>query len=302
MSCEIISGTITRITFRAEDTGWAVFKLDNTHAITGTLPQTCGVGTEVKCTGKYTTGKFGKQLNADIIEPAPIDTSSIKGITALLTRLPGIGEVKAQQIVDEFGPALAWDTAKNNPEKLPVGARYHAIIAKEANNLDGSHEALQYFYSVGMTTNQASKVLDKIKNPKDAVLTVKNNPYSLTRDIKGFGFLIVDAIALNTGVRPGNPERIKEAILFCLDDSELNNGNIWSYGGALMDIAGKLLASNITKLRLPFSTGQLPTPTEIRQAIYDLATQGRVKIHGKKVFSKSLLEAEKEIEEALQWT
>jgi len=305
---ETISGEIYRITYRNDQSGWAVFSITITGTghpknVTGILPQTCGVGTEVTCTGKIKkSGKYGDQLEADTIKPAEIDVTNHDGIVKLLTRLPGIGPVKAAKIVEKIGPEQSWGFALRSPEKFPVSlsVNFYEPIKITAAQLDGAHEALEYFYSVGMTSNQATKVLDKYKMPEIAMEVVHNNVYLLIKDIKGFGFLIVDGIALKAGIAPNSLERIKEAILFCLDDSESNKGNIWSYGGMLMDVAEELLKSNIIKLRLPCRAEDLPTKKDIRAMIYELGASGRVKISGKKVFSKKLLFAEKEIERSLQ--
>lgn len=49
------------------------------------------------------------------------------------------------------------------------------------------------------------------KYGKDAVKTVKENPYRLAKDIRGIGFKSADTIAQNIGIEPTSPHRPRKS-------------------------------------------------------------------------------------------
>jgi len=301
-----LSGVVKAIKFRNDDSGWSVFSVICKGDVkpincVGIISPAVMPGVTVDCAGKWEDkGKFGKQFAVKLVKTAPVDVKSDKGVAVLLSQLPGLGMIKARKAVAMHGAELAWLYAKENPAKLKIPAAYRQKCKEKANILDGQAEALEYFFSIGMTPGQASKVLARYKSPDLATAIVKNNPYKLIDDIQGFGFLIVDSIALGGGLGIADNTRVKAAVVFVLNDGEQNQGNIWCYGGELIRRCTELLKKNVLKLGLPCSTKGLPSEQQIRAMVKELAGEGRVIIRHKKIFSRELLEAEETIAEAVK--
>lgn len=285
------TGEITKITFRNTD-GWAVFAVNGANC-TGVLPSMVEIKHVVTCEGSWVKGgKYGKQLKCESVTPAPPDIETDKGVIRLLTLLPGIGMVKATAAVEELGPQMAWEAAQKHPSYLGIIDYQKALEAKEiAVGLINKYESFTFLLGIGLTENQSNKVITKYGTDK-AVKQVSEEPYQLIADIDGFGFRIVDSIALKAGIKSNSDQRILACIIFCLDDSEKNQGNIWFYGRSLV----KTVITELCESAMAQNVAVFDTDYEnVRKLIYYLGKSGRVIIDKGKVYSKELLDAEKTI-------
>jgi exodeoxyribonuclease V alpha subunit len=294
-----IKGTIKNIVFRNMD-GWAVFNVMVKGAAatpcTGVLPSMVDINHVVICEGEYVKSKYGMQLKCDSIAPAPPDTKTDEGVIRLLTLLPGIGQSKAKSAVQELGADMAWLAAREHPSYLGISDYDKALKAKEtAQGLISSYSATTFFLGIGLTENQANKIIAKYGADK-AVVQVQTEPYALINDINGFGFRIVDGIALKAGLKSDSEQRALACILFCLDDNEKNQGNIWFYGKHLVKVV-------LTELEESAMSQGVPAKNldygKVRDLIYRLGSEGLVVINDGKVYSKELLMAERRIAKCL---
>lgn len=284
---KIIIGEISSIRFRNSE-GWAVFSLAGQYiGFTGTLADMVDVGTEVTCTGKIESGRYGEQLKCETVVPAAPDISTDKGVIKLLQRLLGIGPKKAMMAVQEHGHEAAWNFALNDPEKIGV-KKIHAESAKSltATLLD-SYESTVYLLSIGLTDHQAALIYKIYGKHSRGVVSV--DPYKLT-EIDGFGFITVDKIALKAGISIANPSRITACILFVLDDSASNGGNVWHNGWKLADIVLELLTTTAMKAEVPLSGA--PDINLVQQQAHYLNAEDKVSISNGRIFSQELLNAE----------
>ena len=159
-----IKGKITAIRFRNTE-GWSVFTIQDEGTqtnCTGVLADVSDIGAELTATGQYENSKYGQQLKCSNIIPAPPDVNSDEGVIVLLSKLPGIGVVKARKAVKELGYELAWRVARECPTGLGISNIETAerAIAK-AEIMGGSFEALVYLLGLGITSHQASKIITK---------------------------------------------------------------------------------------------------------------------------------------------
>jgi len=291
-----VSGQIQSIRFRNSD-GWAVFTLDSGQPCTGTLAEMIDVGSEVTVSGTFVdNAQYGRQIKCEKVAPAPVKTDSPSGVVKLLQRLPGIGPKKALEAVQLHGAEHAWQLAKTDPETIGV----HPTMAEPAKNIAESLvdniESTIYLLGIGLTDNKANSVMSHF-GAKHAIKVVSENPYRLM-DIDGFGFLTVDNIAFQAGIDAGNQARVSACILYCLKDSQKNNGHIFFYGKELIAIVIDTLTESAKKSEVPLMN--MPGYDRVREAIYGLQHEGKVVIDGAKVFDKELLDAEKLIEDALK--
>jgi len=295
-----ITGEVKIITFRNVD-GWAVFTIiDNDNiqtSCTGTLPTMVDTGHVVTCEGSYCKTQYGRQLKCISVVPAPLNTDTDTGVIRLLTLLPGIGIKKAEGAVKELGWEMAWRAAQECPSYLGISNYKKALIAKDvALGLISSYKATTFLLGIGVTENQANKIIKKY-GVENAIGQMQTEPYQLIENIDGFGFRIVDGIALKSGIRSDSDQRALACILFCLDDNEKNKGNIWFYGKNLCKIVINELVDSAMKQSFPASS---PDYDQIRKLVYYLGKAGKVEINKGKVYSKSLLDAERKILECLK--
>lgn len=287
-------GTINSISYRSVE-NWSVFSVGG-MTCTGILPSMVDVGHEILCEGIWVDSKYGKQLKCSSVAPAEVDTNSENGVAQLLTLLPGIGKIKAKNAVKELGPELAWKAAQECPSYLGVSTVEKSLDVKgKALGLIGEYKATTYLLGIGLTENQTNKVIKKY-GVDGAINQVRTEPYQLINDISGFGFRIVDGIALKAGLKSDCDQRVLACILFCLDDNEKNNGNVWFYGGKLVKIVIEELMESAMSQGKPVVTVEYST---VKKLIHQLAKAGRVFVDGKKVYSAELLRAEKVIYEAM---
>lgn len=295
-----IRGTVHNVTFRNMD-GWAVFSvkgddLISTHhghttSCTGTIPDIIDVGHDVICEGIFTKNKYGKQLKCSSVIPAPIDNKTNKGVIRLLSLLPGVGKIKATTAVKELGAVVAWRAAQECPSYLLNTSNYEKAldIQDKAKSLIANYGTVIYFLGLGLTENRSNKIIKQYgENAKEQVLT---DPYQLIEDISGFGFRIVDGIALKAGIRADSEKRILACIFFCLNDNEKNQGNVWFNGKFLI----KMVIGELTESAMA-QEARAPEYSTVKKLIYQLGKSGRVYIDGAKIYSVDLLRAEKKIQ------
>lgn len=294
-----VTGIIDNIAFRDTE-GWAAFtiKIDlilGNVSCTGILPCIVDIGHNVTCTGNFVTGKYGKQLKCSKVIPI-IDCETDKGVERLLSLLPGIGLIKSRAAVKEFGAKLAWRSATEHPSVLGITNYDKALAAKEtAKGLIHNYQAITFLLGIGLTENQSNKIIKRY-GVQEAIKQVSTEPYLLINDISGFGFRIVDGIALKAGIKSDSEQRILACILFCLNDNEKNQGNIWFHGKKLINIVTTELTESAMAQNVVVTA---PEHGIIKKNIYKLNANKQVVIDKNKIFSKKLLEAEKTIEKCL---
>jgi exodeoxyribonuclease V alpha subunit len=304
-----ISGQISSVKFRNSE-GWSVFSVRDSSSssssssledalnsslpiiynCTGTLAGMCEAGSEVTCTGTMELGPYGRQLKCETIVPAAPDVSTDAGVVKLLQRLPGIGPKKAMQAVQQYGHVEAWKLAGSDPEKIGVKPADAEEAKRITATLLESYNATVYLLGIGLTDHQAAVIYKMYGN--DTIRVVSEDPYQMV-EIDGFGFITIDKIALKAGVGVGNVSRINACILYVLDDSATNGGNIWHSGWSLVDIVLNTLTE--TAMKAEVSLVGAPDKETVRRQVHFMASEGKIVIQKGRVFSRNLLEAEQAI-------
>lgn len=288
----IVTGIIDQISYRNAD-NWAVFTIKGFYGynFSGILPEICGEGEHVTCAGVFGEYKGRKQLKCSSVIPDPPDFSSEEGVRRMLKRLPGIGDHKAFLLIREHGHEKAWELAKTDPEKIGIRKanldKAREIIASLTNDF----ETLCYLLGIGLTDYQAGKVMKMYG--REAKNVVANNPYLMIQDIDGFGFITVDKLALKAGMRPDAPARINACIMYVMADDQVSGGHIWHEGWSLAAIVIQTITD--TAIAAGAKIDRLPTKQDVKQAIYNLAAEGKLVIEDGKVFNSETLDAEKKI-------
>ncbi|HPQ70606.1 MAG TPA: AAA family ATPase [bacterium] len=153
----------------------------------------------------------------------------------------GLGPVKARRIAEKFGRDFG-KIIVENPEAIakagPITIEAARNIRTEWMQRQASNVAASELSAFGLTHHQIRTLIEKYEN--DAVSIIKNNPYLIVRDVRGFGFKRVDAIARKIGIAKDFPPRVRAGIIDCVDTA-LDKGHTWIEESDLIEQANRLL-------------------------------------------------------------
>lgn len=240
---DYLEGTIESIVFYSPETGYTVCTFSQedgrTFTIVGTFPP-LSAGEAIKIKGKWVNNpKFGKQFQVE--NYIPVLPSSIKGIEKFLSSgmIKGIGPVLAKRIVEKFGPqtiTIISDRIDSLKEVEGVGEVKFREIKKSWTIHEDIRELIIFLQEHNISTNLATKIYRQYGQNSYHVL--KTNPYQACHDIWGIGFKTADQIALNLGMSPTSPERIKAYILYLME-KDLEQGHVFSFRNTILAACSK---------------------------------------------------------------
>ena len=242
-----LNGTVERVTFHTEDTGYSVLKVKvkGRHepvTVTGKVPL-IHEGEVIAAAGKWVNiAEYGRQFKAEQIETtAP---NSREGIEKYLASglIEGIGPVYAKKLVEKFGEEV-FEVIEQNSARLQevpgVGKKRRVEIKSSWEKQKSVREIMIFLHRHGISTGKAVKIF-KQYGP-GAMETVSQNPYQLAKDIHGIGFKTADGIAQRTGMAIDSGARLR-AGLFHLLLAAGSEGNTALPHDILLTKATELLA------------------------------------------------------------
>lgn len=219
-----LTGSVERITFHSEDTGFAVLKVKarghrELVAVVGTIP-TISAGEWLEAEGRWHIDpKHGQQFKADHLRTTHPDT--LEGIEKYLGSgmIKGIGPVYAAKLVNAFGKEVfdVIDTRSALLQKVEgIGPTRRAAIKEAWAEHKVVREIMTFLLSHGVSTARAFRIY-KTYGEK-AIETVMSDPYCLARDIRGIGFKTADQIAQRMGIAPDSDLRARAGVEFVLQE------------------------------------------------------------------------------------
>jgi len=243
---ETLEGTVERITYSHEETGYTVARLAvdgqaDLVTIVGNLLDV-NVGERLRLEGFWIThtqyGRQFKVLNYKTVLPA-----TVEGIRRYLGSglIKGIGPVTARRIVNKFG-AETLEIIEHTPERLlevlGVGRKRVQMIVRAWEEQRRIKEVMLFLQSHQVSTSLAVKIYKQYGD--EAIAVVQENPYRLARDIYGIGFLTADKIARDLGLPADSPQRVAAGISYVL--SELaDEGHVYAPQETLIAEATEIL-------------------------------------------------------------
>jgi len=283
---ESLKGIVDKISFRNDENGYTIMKLEvsqrpkKTVVVTGILGST-QEGETLEVFGKWVNHpKYGYQFN--IAEYKTIHPVTVPGIIKYLSSglIKGIGDVYAERIVEKFGMETL-DIIENNIEKLNdvegIGPKRIELIRQSWEEQRAIKDVMLFLASHNISTTYALKMYRIYGNR--AVEVVKQNPYQLIYDISGIGFITADKIARTMGIAEDAPERIQAGIVFILTTAA-EDGHVYLEKSELINRGQELLAAS---------------PELIDEALVQLAHKNRVFIDDSRLYLPFLYYAETEI-------
>lgn len=220
-------GIIKSIIYRNEENGYTVLSLqtsDSPITCTGIMPF-FNENDQVVVEGELIYhDKYGEQIN---VESAKIKKpSGKKAIISYLSsgNIESIGKKTAELIYEKFGDKSI-DVVFNEAEKLlsiqGIGKKKLEKIKESTIEARDSREALLYLQGLNISFNLSNKIYKAYGD--NTISIVKTNPYKLSEDISGIGFVMADNIAMNMQMKNDSKFRISAAISYILkNDAEMS--------------------------------------------------------------------------------
>ena len=246
---EKLRGTIERITYQSQDSGFTVAKLrpegGNLKGLVTVVGQTLSLnaGESIVIDGEWSShAQYGRQFkitNYHTEYPTTLD-----GVRKYLGSglIKGIGPVMAKRIVDHFGEK-SLDVIQREPGKLKevggLGPKRAKMIIKGWKEQQEIHSVMLFLQSHYVGTGHAVKIWKQYG--EDAVELMKENPYRLASDIWGIGFLTADRIAQNMGVERESESRILAGISYVLTTASNDDGHVFVSRDALLSACSEAL-------------------------------------------------------------
>lgn len=253
-----LQGTVERITFRNDDNGYTVLRLqpDDTKSAALTAPLVTVVGhfaavsagERLRVWGRWVHHpQYGRQLAAtDFTVLAP---ATLEGIRRYLGSglIAGIGPGLAERLVDRFGENTL-HIIVHQPQRLKevdgIGPKRAEAIAKGLRRHEAIRQVMVFLQGYGISTAYATRIY-RVYGDK-AVQTVRENPYRLAAEVSGIGFKIADNIARAVGIEQDAPERLKAGIEYTLAEAA-TRGHVHLSRPDLIEQAATTLSADETE-------------------------------------------------------
>jgi len=188
--------------------------------------------------------KFGNQFNVERLSyDLPESRDGLMQYLARHKAFSGIGEATACKLVDRVQTAEALEKELTG-DLGPLHAALKIPLPVLENLRDEwikntkENKIRTFLASFGLTDHQMDTLIASCGESIIGIL--KTNPYQLIALVEGYGFKRVDQIARAMGTPKDHPGRIDAAILFALNE-QTRDGNTWTPGASLLDLAGNLL-------------------------------------------------------------
>jgi len=243
---ETIYGSLERITFYNEENHFIVAKLKEKRKrdLTTIVGNLAGLnpGVYLKLEGKWVLNpKYGEQFEVERYET--LVPATAKGIEKYLGSglIKGIGPKMASRMVKVFGENTI-DVIESAPHKLSqvegIGPKRIEMISNAWEEQKHIKDIMLFLQENGVSAAYSAKIFKTYG--EDSIKVVSENPYRLASDIRGIGFVIADKIAQKMGFGSESLPRIKEGILYVLDNL-VNEGHIYYPYEPLTDKAAEML-------------------------------------------------------------
>ncbi len=243
---EILQGTVERVTFSNEESGYSVVKVK----VPGRRELVSAVGSFVSVTpgevlrleGSWGNHpRFGEQFKVHRYETAVPD--SVQGISKYLGSglIKGIGPIMAKRIVGRFGPGTL-EVIDHNPERLlevdGIGAYRLTQITRAWEDQKDIRELMVFLRGHGVSAAYATRIFKHYG--KASLEVVRENPYRLAMDVFGIGFLTADRIAQHLGIPQDSPLRANGGVNYVLHQAT-EEGHVCVPRSWLLEQCEKLL-------------------------------------------------------------
>lgn len=243
---ELLSGTVERVTFHSEESGFAVLRVAvrGRRDLVTVVGQAARIaaGEAVQASGNWVNDTtHGLQFKAAHLQTAAPTTA--EGMERFLGSglVKGIGPGLAHRLVAAFGPEV-FDVIEQKPERLRevdgIGPVRQGRVAQGWAEQRAVREIMVFLHSNGVGTARAVRIFRTYGS--DAIALITENPYRLARDIHGIGFRTADTVAGKLGIEKTALIRARAGISYALTEA-MDDGHCGLPREELLGLAEKLL-------------------------------------------------------------
>ena len=215
---EEVSGLIERVTFHNDESGFCVLRVKTPGhreetTVIGSLPSVTA-GEWLVAEGWWVRDQeHGLQFKASTMKTVPPTT--VAGIERYLgsSLVKGIGPVLAKKLVGRLG-AEVLTVIETRPAELEsvdgIGPKSRERNARAWQEAKQVREIMLFLHSHGVSTSRALRIFKTYG--EQPIEKVRENPYTLAKDIYGIGFATADQIAQRVGIPKDSINRAKAGI------------------------------------------------------------------------------------------
>jgi len=222
---EVLAGLVERVTFHNEENGFCVLrtKARGHRDLVTVVGQAASIsaGEWITASGEWVNDRtHGQQFRARFLKTSA--PTSIEGIEKYLGSgmIRGIGPAYAKTLVRAFSEKV-FDVIEAEPNRLREVDGIGPVRAKRIIDAWAEQkvvrEIMMFLHSNGVGTARAVRIYKTYGS--DAVQVMTENPYRLTRDVRGIGFKTADAIAMRLGFEKTDLIRLRAGISFALAEA-----------------------------------------------------------------------------------
>jgi exodeoxyribonuclease V alpha subunit len=220
-----LTGVVERITYHSEESGYTVARLQSprAHELTTIVGNFANIqaGQTLQLQGTWKEHlQYGQQFQ--VIKYSETKPATLTGIEKYLGSglIKGVGPVTAKRIVAHFGLDTLEIIERDSDRLIEVpgiGKKRVKMIQRAWMEQKAIKEVMLFLQSHGVSTTYAVKIFKQYGDKSIDIVT--NNPYQLSEDIFGIGFLTADLIARNLGVDPASTFRYRAGIKHVLGEA-----------------------------------------------------------------------------------
>ena len=250
MALEKLEGTLERVVYSNAETGFAVVRLTergSTKLVTAVGPLAhVTQGADLQLWGRWVTDpRHGAQFKVrDVMHQPPTSTTGIERYLGS-GLIKGIGPKLAQRIVERFGEQTL-EVIEKEPGRLAevpdLGAKRIVQIQESFAKQKDLRDTMVFLAGYGIGRGLAMKIHGRYG--ERTVLTVRQDPYRLVREVHGVGFRTADVIARKLGLPEDAPARIRAAARHVLEEGT-THGHCYLPEGELVRETVELLAKPV---------------------------------------------------------
>ena len=162
--------------------------------------------------------KYGKQYQL-LYMNEDIDLKNVKGQRAFLKSF--LSDLQIQELYKVFDNPLEVIDAHDTKELQKVKGIGPVLCEKICDRYEKAKDMSAIYIELdgmGLSSNLIQKLVARYQSPSKIIEMVKHNPYQLTYDVDGIGFLTADKIALSGGISPKSKKRIESYINYYLKE------------------------------------------------------------------------------------
>lgn len=240
-----VDGAVMDVIFRNDSNGFSVLSIEDSRlgsqTLTGSFPSV-SAGSRVRGRASATVGPSGApQLAAVAISvTVPTDASGLERYLASGV-LSGVGPAKAKSLVNAFG-ATALEAIRAKPDVVAVLSGFNIKLARrmqaQAIELTQVEGIMTWLLGKDLSVGLASRIFREYGDL--AIEVLERDPWSLSTEMIGIGFLKADSVAAKMGLGGLNPGRISAAIEYAIRELT-SKGDTGAHEPELRRAVGDLL-------------------------------------------------------------